>query len=71
MLRAAPITLLGSGIGSIALPRLPHAVKAVLDAAVPAGLQIATEAVPLAALRRYWENADRLARTVFTPRPRE
>jgi len=71
VLRAAPITLLGSGIGSIALPRLLHAVKAVLDAAVPAGLQIATEAVPLAALDRYWENADSLARTVFTLRPRE
>ncbi len=71
MLRAAPITLLGSGIGSIALPRLLHAVKAVLDASVPAGLQIATEAVPLAALSRYWENADSLARTVFTPRSRE
>jgi len=66
VLRAAAITLLGSGIGSIALPRLLLSVKEVLNACVPAGLQIATEAVPLAQLDQYWGNADSLVRTVFT-----
>ncbi|WP_420993142.1 quinone oxidoreductase family protein [Cupriavidus sp. 30B13] len=66
VLRAAAITLTGSGIGSIALPRLLHAVKEVLDASMPAGLRIATEAVPLAELSRHWENVDSPVRTVFT-----
>lgn len=66
VLRATAITLLGSGIGSVALPRLLHAVKEVLNAAVPAGLQIATEAVPLADLNLHWGGSDSLARTVFT-----
>ncbi|CAE6690410.1 L-threonine 3-dehydrogenase [Paraburkholderia nemoris] len=68
VLRATAITLLGSGIGSVTLPRLLHAVKEVLDATVPAGLQIATEAVPLADLNQHWESSDSQVRTVFTLR---
>lgn len=68
VLRATAITLLGSGIGSVSLPRLLHAVKEVLNAAVPAGLQIATEAVPLADLKVHWGNTDSAVRTVFTLR---
>ena len=66
VLRAAAITLLGSGIGSVTLPRLLLSMQEVLNACVPAGLQIATEAVPLAELDQHWENADSLVRTVFT-----
>jgi NADPH:quinone reductase-like Zn-dependent oxidoreductase len=66
VLRATAITLLGSGIGSVSLPRLLHAVEEVLNAAVPAGLRIATEAVPLADLSLHWGNDDSAVRTVFT-----
>ncbi|SAL42332.1 zinc-containing alcohol dehydrogenase superfamily protein [Caballeronia sordidicola] len=67
VLRAAAITLLGSGIGSVPLPRLLNAMLGVFEAAAPAGLQIATHAVPLADLGAHWDNADSLRRTVFIP----
>ncbi|MFM0206332.1 zinc-binding alcohol dehydrogenase family protein [Paraburkholderia sediminicola] len=66
VLRATAIILLGSGIGSVRLSRLLHAVKEVLNASIPAGLQIATEAVPLADLNLHWGNAESPVRTVFT-----
>ncbi|MFL9957028.1 zinc-binding alcohol dehydrogenase family protein [Paraburkholderia nemoris] len=68
VLRATAITLLGSGIGSVTLPRLLHAVKEVLNATVPAGLQIATESVPLADLNLHWGSSDSQVRTVFALR---
>lgn len=68
VLRAAAVTLVGSGIGSVTLPRLLHAVREVLNAFVPAGLQIATEAVPLADLNLHWGSSDSRVRTVFTVR---
>jgi len=67
VLRSKAITLLGSGIGSIPLMRLFDAMKKVFDAAVPAGLQVATQTFPLAELSAHWENTDRLSRTVFIP----
>jgi hypothetical protein len=66
VLRSVAITLLGSGIGSVSLSRLLHSVKEVFNASVPAGLQIATAAVPLADLSQHWGNADSQVRTVFT-----
>ncbi|MGF6571279.1 NADPH:quinone reductase-like Zn-dependent oxidoreductase [Paraburkholderia sp. GAS333] len=67
ILRSKAITLLGSGIGSIPLMRLFDTMKKVFDAAVPAGLQVATQAFPLAELSAHWENTDSLYRTVFIP----
>lgn len=64
VLRASAITLLGSGIGSIARPRLLEAVKGVLQAATVAQLEVDIAPVPLSALGDYWD-ADRRARTVF------
>lgn len=66
VLRAAPIALLGSGIGSVGLAGLPGAVQGVFAAVAPAGLQIATEAVPLGALGEHWSNTRSDTRTVFT-----
>jgi NADPH:quinone reductase-like Zn-dependent oxidoreductase len=68
VLRSAPITVMGSGIGSISLPQALHAMQQVFNATVPAGLQIATEAVPLAELDTYWGNPGSSHRTVFVPR---
>lgn len=67
VLRSKAITLLGSGIGSIPLMRLFDTMKNVFDAAVPAGLQVATHTFPLAELDLHWENTDSLSRTVFIP----
>lgn len=67
ILRSKAITLLGSGIGSIPLMHLFDTMKKVFDAAVPAGLQVATQTFPLAELSAHWENTDSLYRTVFIP----
>ena len=69
VLRSAAITLSGSGIGSVPLPRLLHAMQEVFNAAVPAGLQTETQVVSLADIGKHWANTDSLRRTVFVPRP--
>ncbi|RKF50743.1 zinc-binding alcohol dehydrogenase family protein [Paraburkholderia fungorum] len=69
VLRSAPISLLGSGIGSLPLPRVLHTMQQVFDATARAGLQIATEAVPLADLGAHWGVPDSRQRTVFIPSP--
>jgi len=69
VLRASAISLMGSGIGSVPLERLMHAVSEVLHAAGPAGLEIATHAVPLEELALHWNNDAGRARTVFTMQP--
>lgn len=66
VLRAAPITLLGSGIGSVSLARLLDAVRSVFGAVAPAGLRIETLAVPLATLGEHWAHERSDVRTVFT-----
>jgi NADPH:quinone reductase-like Zn-dependent oxidoreductase len=66
VLRASAITLLGSGIGSVPMSRVLHAISEVLHAAVPAKLRIATRAVPLAEIATHWDNTAERARTVFT-----
>ncbi|KVG76781.1 quinone oxidoreductase family protein [Burkholderia ubonensis] len=68
VLRATAITLMGSGIGSIALPRLLDAARAVFDAVEPARLHIDVQAVPLADVDRYWDDVNALVRPVFVMR---
>jgi NADPH:quinone reductase-like Zn-dependent oxidoreductase len=63
-LRSSAITLMGSGIRSVPLPKLLDGIRNVLEAAVPAKLQIATKAVPLSAIEETW-NAPEKARVVF------
>jgi len=65
-LRASAITLLGSGIGSVAPNRLLSAARDVLHAAQPAGLRIDTQLVPLAELHKHWADMGSRVRTVFT-----
>jgi NADPH:quinone reductase-like Zn-dependent oxidoreductase len=67
-LRSSPIELMGSGIGSIPMPRILNAIRHVLEAAVPAGFEIATRRVPLADVALHWTNHDSRTRTVFTVR---
>jgi NADPH:quinone reductase-like Zn-dependent oxidoreductase len=66
VLRSSAITLMGSGIGSIAFDRLVACVRELMGAAVPAGLKIATQTVPLAEVARGW-TLDEGARVVFMP----
>src|SRR5476649_2773147 len=65
VLRSSAIELIGSGIGSIPLPRLLGAIEHLLNATVPGGFEIATNPVPLAQVEDHWANENQ-ARTVFT-----
>jgi NADPH2:quinone reductase len=67
VLRSKPIALMGSGIGSVALPRLLSAIEAVLHAAAEGHLRIAAEAVPLAELGSHWDAPADKGRKVFVP----
>lgn len=68
VLRATAIELMGSGLGSVSLPRLLVAVRGVFGAADAAGLAIDTRAVPLSAVDEHWADADSQVRPVFTMR---
>ena len=66
VLRSSPIELMGSGIGSVPMPRIQHAIEQLLNATVPGGFKIATKAVPLAQVADHWSDDDSQARIVFT-----
>ena len=64
-LRSTAMELMGSGIGSIPMPRILDAIKQLLNAAVPGGFQIATNPVPLSEVERHWTDDESRERTVF------
>lgn len=65
VLRATALQLLGSGTGSVPPDRIVHAIGQLMQAALPAGLRIATQQVPLAGVANAWADEGG-ARTVFT-----
>lgn len=64
-LRSTAIELMGSGIGSIPMPRILDAITQLLNAVVPGGFQIATNPVPLAEVEQHWTDDESRERTVF------
>jgi NADPH:quinone reductase-like Zn-dependent oxidoreductase len=66
VLRATPIKMMGSGLGSVPGPRFLAAIQAVFAAARPAGLQVATRTVPLAGIESVWAETGDSRRIVFT-----
>jgi len=66
LLRSSAIEMMGSGIGSIALDRLVHAVRDLFAATAPGGFAIAFKPVPLADVEDAWSRDDSKQRTVFT-----
>ncbi|NYE31073.1 NADPH:quinone reductase-like Zn-dependent oxidoreductase [Rhodanobacter sp. K2T2] len=68
-LRSTAIELMGSGIGSVPMPRIFAAITQLLNATVPQGFQMATHAVPLSMVASGWAEAEGRARTVFTMGP--
>ena len=64
-LRSSALVLMGSGIGSIALEKMVSAIREVMQAAVPAHLQIKTEVVPLANVEATWNQNRSKSRIVF------
>ena len=67
-LRSSALVLMGSGIGSIPLAGLVDAIRGVMQAVVPAKLQIKIEAVPLAKLEETWSRPSGKSRIVFVTR---
>lgn len=66
VLRASAIALMGSGIGSVPLPRMLEIGGEVLRAAVPGGFKINFKPVPFADFEQAWPLDDSSCRTVFT-----
>jgi NADPH:quinone reductase-like Zn-dependent oxidoreductase len=64
-LRSSALVLMGSGIGSIPLEGLIGAISGVMQAVVPANLQIKTEIVPLAKVEETWNRDMGRSRVVF------
>lgn len=64
-LRSSSIVLMGSGYKSVPLSALLEATRNIFEVAIPAGLKIATKAVPLSEVEAYWK-APGKPRVVFT-----
>jgi len=67
VLRSSALQLMGSGIGSVPLPKLLGSIRAALTVAPSAGFEIATRAVPLADVANAWAAPDGDARIVLIP----
>ncbi len=70
VLRSKPISLMGSGIGSVPFTHLLKAIEGVLHAAADGHLHITADAVPLADLAQHWDDQAGKGRKVFVPNPR-
>ena len=66
ILRAAPIEMTGSGLGSVSTDRFVKAIAELLQAAAAGALQIETKSVPLSEVEQAWTSSDSGRRTVFT-----
>ena len=64
-LRAVPIAIMGSGIGSVPLKGFNEAVSDVMQAVAPGKLQIETTVVPLADVEKTWNENTGKSRVVF------
>jgi NADPH:quinone reductase-like Zn-dependent oxidoreductase len=65
VLRSSGLELMGSGLRSIPVERLLKASEGLFRAVKPAGLEIKTEAVPLADVERAWSESGNRSRIVF------
>jgi NADPH:quinone reductase-like Zn-dependent oxidoreductase len=66
VLRAVPLALMGSGLGSVGLDDIAAALGAFFAAAATAGFAIATETVPLAEVAGVWARSG-APRVVLAP----
>jgi NADPH2:quinone reductase len=64
-LRSSALDLMGSGLGSVPMPRLIAAVGEMLAVADRIGLQIEAETLPLAEVSRAWADTTASARQVL------
>jgi NADPH:quinone reductase-like Zn-dependent oxidoreductase len=69
-LRSSALQLMGSGIGSVPMPRLLAAIRGVLEAAPAAGFRVMTRQMPLSDIVRAWDAGDAQSRIVLVPEKR-
>lgn len=67
-LRSSALQLMGSGIGSVPMPRLLAAIAGVLSAAPAAGFQIEIESMALEQVAQAWAMGDARKRVVLRPK---
>jgi len=65
-LRSAALELTGTGLGSVALPRILQTVDELFRAAVKDGFEMPTRAVPLSQIDQMWSSTTAPPRIVFT-----
>ena len=65
VLRSSAIELMGSGIGSLTIDGLIHAIGELLQATVPGGFAIAFKTVPFSDFEQAWPLDQSHCRTVF------
>jgi NADPH:quinone reductase-like Zn-dependent oxidoreductase len=58
-LRSKPLTLMGSGIGSIPNDRIVRSIGELMQVAGPSGFHVATQSYPLSEIEHVWTIADR------------
>jgi NADPH:quinone reductase-like Zn-dependent oxidoreductase len=68
VLRSSSLVLMGSGIGSVRMERLIAVTGEVIQAAIPAQLNVETEALPLSEVEQSWTREAGRRRLVFDPR---
>lgn len=68
ILRALPIALMGSGVGSVSLKDSLAAIQDVMKAVGPAKLEIDTTVVPLADVEKTWNETSGKTRLVYVTR---
>lgn len=68
-LRSTALELMGSGFGSVPFEKLLGAISDVLQAALPARLQVEADVHPLSEVETVWANDKNKLRTVFTIGP--
>ncbi len=64
-LRSRPISVMGSGLGSVSLPRLVAGIGGVFAASLAAKLSVRHRVVPLAEVNTAWTSPENDARIVF------
>ena len=64
-LRSSAITLMGSGIGSIAVDRIMKSIDNLMNATIPGGFAIETKTFPLSEVGNAWATAGNRPRIVF------
>ena len=66
VLRSSAIQLMGSGLGSVPMPKLFDTIRNIFETVKLANLQVNTNVVPLSSIENVRDNASGKPRVVFT-----